>query len=149
MTKQNSEIRFLKYARSIGWLLSKNYRMNILLFDDDPFIINLLKTNLIKSVGDVTIFTSLNYEDSVKIVKENKIDIALIDLNMPEKNGADFIDYLNSQARYKDIRKVVLTSTGKKSILKTSFEQAVDAYLFKNEVFENFDLVLDQLKFVN
>ncbi len=98
-----------------------------------------------RNVGSAVIFTSSTFEDAVKNIRKNEIDIAFIDLRMPKKNGGDFIIYLNDHPEFRRIRKVVLTETDPDSLLKASYENAVDAYLFKEDIAKNFQLILDQI----
>ncbi|MAX27772.1 MAG: hypothetical protein CMJ19_25030, partial [Phycisphaeraceae bacterium] len=95
---------------------------------------------------DIQVFTSQTFEEAEAVLQSEKIDIVFIDLQVPGKNGADFIEYLKNDPGLSKIKRVILTETSKDSLLKTSLKKEVDAYLHKEDIFENFQLVIDQLK---
>lgn len=66
-----------------------------------------------------------------EILNENEINIALIDIYMPGKNGADLINAMLADSNFKDIPIIVVTGTKKDSFVKASFEKHVHAYLHK------------------
>lgn len=111
--------------------------ISILLFDDNLCTVKYLEAVMKKHVNAIKVFTSNTYKDSIEIIHSQDIDIAFIDLKMPGKNGADFIYYLNNHEKFSGIKKVVITETGKNTLLKTSIEKEVDAYLHKEEIFND------------
>lgn len=70
--------------------MAKNNRLNILLIDDELLFIQQLKYELEKNIN--TFQVNVIYAHHVKDVTDeqlNKIDIAVIDLKMPELNGIE------------------------------------------------------------
>jgi signal transduction histidine kinase/CheY-like chemotaxis protein/HPt (histidine-containing phosphotransfer) domain-containing protein len=59
----------------------------ILIVDDEEFNRLLLKTILSKF--DITITEAKNGNEAVDLIKNNKYDLVLMDIRMPEKNGID------------------------------------------------------------
>ena len=60
-------------------------KLLLLLVEDDDDVIKLFK-GILKSTK-IKMFVSKTGEDALEIVKNNKIDIALIDYRLPYKNG--------------------------------------------------------------
>ncbi|MDD2371082.1 MAG: response regulator transcription factor [Firmicutes bacterium] len=60
----------------------------ILIVDDEKDIVKLLETVLIKE-GFTNIFTAYNGADALKIIQNNKIDLYLLDIMLPDMNGLD------------------------------------------------------------
>lgn len=89
----------------------KKYK--ILAVDDDPSILNLLKTILSK---DYTILTSSNCEEARRISHEEDFQLVLLDLNLPDGDGLEMLRFfkeINSDIEVimitlqQDVRKAV------------------------------------------
>jgi PleD family two-component response regulator len=88
--------------------------MNILVVDDSEIvrekIISLLKFN----------YNVIEHSSSIGVTKkifDNKINLLIIDLNMPELNGDKLINLLRNNKRLKDL-KIILMSSIKHNKLK-------------------------------
>ncbi len=90
--------------------------MKYILIDDDP-IINLVHKKVIKnndSEAEITDFISgkkaLQY---LKNCKDGQSNIILLDINMPEMNGFEFLDELlkNKNINYNHLKIFILTSS--------------------------------------
>jgi len=63
--------------------------MNIILTDDDKIVQASLKT-IIQAEGDITVLaTGSNGNEAILLYKEHRPDVALMDIQMPEKTGID------------------------------------------------------------
>ncbi len=101
--------------------------------------IMLEKTNKIKIVG-----TYNNAEETLKNIEKDQVDILLLDLDLPDKNGIDLSKLLlNKQPNLKII---ALTSHDDISFVKRMLKNGVHGYLLKNtdklELLEAFKTVL-------
>ncbi len=61
---------------------------NILVVDDEQSILKVISGTL---ENNYKVFTSETVIDAERIAKDNKIDLLITDLVMPEKNGIDLI----------------------------------------------------------
>ncbi len=104
---------------------------NILVVDDSQTVLFDIRKKIQDTDREIGVFTSSNYDDALSILELKKINLAIIDLQMPEKNGADLIVHMKSSDELKDIPIIVLTSTGVDSLLKTSLVDMVNHYLPK------------------
>ncbi len=68
-------------------------QINILVVDDEPFILDAIKRLLIDS--NYNILTVTSAEDGVKILEAEPVQIVLSDYRMPGMNGADFMKYVS------------------------------------------------------
>lgn len=71
----------------------------ILIVDDEKDIVKLLETVLIKE-GFQNIFTAHTGKDALRIIQNNKMDLYLLDIMLPDMNGLDIC---------KEIRNVSIT----------------------------------------
>ena len=81
--------------------------MRILHIDDNPDITKLLSEFLSEKKFDYN-FTN-NPKDGLNEIKQNKYDLILLDIHMPELNGIDIIEALENEDILKD-QKIILFS---------------------------------------
>jgi DNA-binding response OmpR family regulator len=82
-------------------------RHKILIIDDEPINIQLLKDYLKK---DYSIQTSLNGFDAIHLVKEQRPDLILLDVIMPDINGFDVARIIKSNGIFSAIPIIFLTA---------------------------------------
>jgi len=102
----------------------------ILLLDDREE--NLISLKAILSRDDITIFATTSPNEALRIVWENEIAVALVDVQMPGMDGFEFAETLASNPKTREILIVFVTAISKETTyavrgLKTG---AID-YLYK------------------
>lgn len=97
---------------------------NILIIEDNKEIALQMKNYLSKNGYNVELATSF-YEASYKMNID--IDVALLDINLPDKDGEDLIEKLKS----KDIRVIVTTVKNDEDFIISSLDKGADDYLTK------------------
>ncbi|MGB5531375.1 MAG: response regulator [Ignavibacteriaceae bacterium] len=111
-----------------------NYRLrkdsNILLVDDDVPSLNLLK-EAVERIG----FKAVAYSDSTQVmdsVRNMQLDLAIIDLDMPDIDGVELIGNIKSTEQFKNLPIIIYTS-------KENFEDDVNRIdgLFENLLQKN------------
>ncbi|CAM3892154.1 hybrid sensor histidine kinase/response regulator [Arcobacter cloacae] len=93
-------------------------RFNILLVDDVPENIYSLKM-MIEDSFDVNLFSALSAQEGIEILMKEDIDLILTDVQMPEIDGFEFVDYLKNIERTKDIPVIFITGIYDKDEYKT------------------------------
>jgi len=104
--------------------------LTILIVDDTPANLLVLKELLAKP--DRKLLTADNGKDALKIALDKDVDLLLLDVQMPEMDGFEVAQILQSNKKTKDIPIIFVSATKKEhgSILKGFEEGAID-YLFK------------------
>jgi PAS domain S-box-containing protein len=104
--------------------------VNILIVDDRLENIVALEALLIRD--GIKIFSTTSPNEGLKIAWENNIAIALVDVQMPEMDGFEFVEVLKANPRTKDILVLFVTAISKetKYAIKGLGVGAVD-YLYK------------------
>ena len=97
---------------------------NILIIEDNKEIALQIKKYLSKNGYNVELASSF-YEASYKMNID--IDVALLDINLPDKDGEDLIEKLKS----KDIRVIVTTVKNDEDFIISSLDKGADDYLTK------------------
>jgi len=94
-----------------SWLLSnKDYpARSILVVDDDPNILDL-NSRIIQSQSSVNqVLKAHNGFEAIDILKQEKIDLILLDLQMPELDGFGVLDFVQENERTRKIPVIVIT----------------------------------------
>ncbi|MBX2975418.1 MAG: response regulator [Ignavibacteriaceae bacterium] len=66
-------------------------QLNLLLLDDDEALLFNLK--LFLEDENIAVTPAVNAEEALQHVKNNKFDIAIVDIKLPGMNGNDFMKY--------------------------------------------------------
>lgn len=110
--------------------------MNLLIVDDSKF--NLVQvTDVLKEANiDCNIFTATSGEEAINIIKDNNIDIMLLDIIMPKMTGLEVLEEIRSNSKYRELIIMMLTSLTDKQYLKKSFDLGANDYISKpiNEI---------------
>lgn len=122
-------------------------KFSILILDDVEENIYSLKL-MIEDSFDVKIFTALNAQDAISLLMTNKVDLILSDIQMPDVDGFQFVDYIKSIDKTKDIPVIFITGIyDKDSYQKKGYDLGVIEYISKP--IDN-DLLTSKLKvFIN
>ena len=73
--------------------------MNVkcLIIDDEPLAVNVIKNYLLQ-VNDVTLVNTFNNAvDALNFLKNNRVDLIFLDINMPLLDGLSFIKSLETK----------------------------------------------------
>ena len=101
----------------------------ILLVDDSPFVLELLKHVLESENYCVT--TAQNGLDAFKLALQEIPDLVITDLSMPEMNGIELVNKLKHELSTRFIPVILLTGEGDLDSEAASFDAGADEYLMK------------------
>lgn len=114
--------------------MSKKYE--ILLVEDNPgdvrIIIEAFKENkIIANIHNVS-----DGVEALKFLKDNsklssKLDLILLDLNLPGMNGFEIIPIIKSENRLKQIPLIVFSSTEYKEDIEKCYKLGADSFISK------------------
>lgn len=72
--------------------------MNILIVDDDRFVVAALTTGLNwNKLGFQNVYTAYNMDDAKKILENNHVDLLLSDIDMPNGSGLDLLTWIRDR----------------------------------------------------
>jgi len=86
----------------------------ILLIEDDPFLIDIYSTKLLKRGYNVT--SATDGEDALKKVLEESFDLIMLDIILPKKNGWEVLKEIRKNEERKDAKVVVLSNSEDDSV---------------------------------
>jgi DNA-binding response OmpR family regulator len=109
----------------------------ILAIDDENDVLVIIKSAL-KSEG-YDVVTANNGYDGLAIAQDEKPDLILLDLMMPEMDGFEVLENLRDNDTTMDIPVIVLTGLSERGKIREALDKGVDYYIVKP--FEYHDLI--------
>ncbi len=103
--------------------------IKIILADDHPMILQGTKSFL-ENLGYTNIELCSNGTAALKLIENNKADIAILDINMPEMSGIEVAKRV--QTAKNSCKIILLTIHNEKEVYKKAMEYGVYGYLLKN-----------------
>lgn len=100
--------------------------MKLLLVEDDNTILEGLKFCLIKE--DFEVETASNARVALEKLENNKIDLLLLDINLPDMNGIDLYKKIRAK---KDIPTIFLTANDLETTVVEALDTGADDYITK------------------
>ena len=105
-------------------------KKNLLIVEDHALTSFALKTTLTAQSYAGEIFEATNAKDAYKIIENNKIDLVIMDIGLPDTNGIEATKYIKS--KYHDIKIAILTSHCDKDEVMQCLEAGICAYCTKD-----------------
>lgn len=104
-------------------------KQNILIVEDHELTRFGLKTTFegVEYVGDI--YEAESAETAIKIFNENKVDVIIMDLGLPNMNGIDATRHIKNLN--KDVKVVILTSHNDEKEVLNSLKAGANAYCSK------------------
>jgi|SRR5580704_1240331 two-component system alkaline phosphatase synthesis response regulator PhoP len=116
---------------------------SILVVDDDPEIVTLLATRLVKRGYRVA--TAGDGSSALDIAKRDLPDLVLLDVMMPGKSGWEVARALKQDPATQNTKIVMVTAIGEKTNEITAPIYGADAHVDKPFEFEKLERVIGQL----
>jgi two-component system alkaline phosphatase synthesis response regulator PhoP len=101
----------------------------VLIADDEPDILEILKYNLEKEGYQVS--TAKDGSEALDKAKQYKPDLIVLDMMMPKKNGMEVLELLRVQPVFKDTLIMFLTALNDETTQLKSFSTGADDYVSK------------------
>ena len=124
--------------------------MNLLIVDDSKIVRRVL-TNTMKRYFDKSEFKELNLfeaEDgllAMDVMRKEKIDIILLDWNMPNMTGEEVVDAVRANKEWNKTRIIMATTEGSKASVLKMIKKGANGYMVKpfNEeaIFKTMDTI--------
>ncbi|OGL67741.1 hypothetical protein A3B21_00920 [Candidatus Uhrbacteria bacterium RIFCSPLOWO2_01_FULL_47_24] len=104
---------------------------HILVVDDDAALLEALETTLKAEQFQVT--TARNGKEGLKKIKENKPDLVLLDIVMPQMDGITMMHKLQDNPGTKNIPIIFLTNLSDVDTISKVIREGMFDYLVKSE----------------
>jgi len=118
-----------------------------LIVEDDPMVALINKKYLIQ-IGDIEVVDIVMYEEEViDVLKNEKIDLVLLDVYLPGKNGIEILNTMRKLNFFQDV--IMITADNNSNELQKALALGVVDYLIKPFDFKRFEMAINKFKFKN
>ena len=109
---------------------------NVLILEDHPETREWLTNIIQQAFVEVKLFEASSLAQARKIINENQLDLALIDLNLPDGNGVEIISEISQKSP--NTYCVVATIFDDDNYLFPALEAGAQGYLLKEQTTDEF-----------
>ncbi len=103
-------------------------KYTLLVADDDRFVHMFIESVFEAEHHDFQIISAFNGKEVCDIVANQKVDLIIMDWEMPVMNGIQALEYLKSDPAVADVPVIIITTTGK---LQLAFESGAIDFIRK------------------
>jgi two-component system chemotaxis response regulator CheY len=110
--------------------------MNLLIVDDSKIVRRVL-TNTMKRYfakpewKELNLFEAENGLEAMEVMKKEKVDIMLLDWNMPEMNGPAVVEAVRAKKEWNKTRIIMATTEGSKASVLEMIKKGANGYMVK------------------
>ncbi len=101
-----------------------------LIVEDSNTTRSLIKS-VIEEVGDINAFEAATGFEALKALPRQPFDLIIVDINMPDINGFELLDFVKNNDQYKSIPVVIVSTESSEDDKKKGMALGAAAYLTK------------------
>jgi DNA-binding NarL/FixJ family response regulator len=116
------------------WIQMGKNGFSVLIVDDSIIVSDRIIEGLKELDCIRALISALNYEEAVRHLSDLEIDLALIDINMPGKNGMDLLLYIKEH--FPSVINIMLTNQSGTYYRNLCNKMGADFFLDKTTEFE-------------
>jgi two-component system chemotaxis response regulator CheY len=110
-------------------------RRKVLIVEDSGATRELLRAaveslNVVGSV-EVEVHTAVSGFDALKVLPRHRFELIITDINMPDINGLELINFVKKNPHYKDTPLFVVTTEGREQDRDRGLQLGADEYVVK------------------
>ncbi len=118
-------------------------KRNILIVDDHPQVFDILKYRL--KDQNYHVEPAYGGEEALKMIKESKPDLIILDIMMPKMNGYEVLGRLKGDLNTASIPVIILTAKNTKDVQRDSSSFGAIPIILKTGNFENLIKVINEI----
>jgi two-component system chemotaxis response regulator CheY len=110
--------------------------MNLLIVDDSKIVRRVLSNTMKRYFKapewkELNLFEAENGLEAMEIMKKEKVEIMLLDWNMPEMNGPAVVEAVRANKEWNKTRIIMATTEGSKSSVLEMIKKGANGYMVK------------------
>jgi DNA-binding NarL/FixJ family response regulator len=118
--------------------------VRILIVDDHPLVLEGLKSLLSESEGISVVGTAANAIDAIAFLKNNEVDIAFLDINLPDISGIELCKKVKDQ--FPEVKTLALSTFSERAYVSRMIQNGASGYLIKSSSKEEILEAIQQVR---
>jgi DNA-binding NarL/FixJ family response regulator len=118
--------------------------VKILIVDDNTLVLEGLKSLLADTEGVQVVGTASNAIDAITFLKNNEVDIAFLDINLPDISGIDLCKKVKDQ--FPDVKTLALSTFNERAYVSRMIQNGASGYLIKSSGKEDILEAIEQVQ---
>ena len=114
-------------------------KLKILLIEDDRIEVLKLKRSIPQEFEDYTLILANDGSEAFSTIEKDLPDMILLDLNMPDTNGIEFLSILKENPDLKHIPVVILTTSDSNKDIIECYKLGIAGYILKPLKYEDYE----------
>ncbi|MDR0589359.1 MAG: response regulator [Spirochaetaceae bacterium] len=110
----------------------------VLVVDDSRIMRNIVKNTFSLMKIPCQYVEAANGQEALQLLTSQKIDLVLLDWNMPQLSGIDFLKTIRAQEEYKDLPVIMVTSEAARYNVIEALKSGATDYIIKPISEKNF-----------
>ena len=136
-------------------IIKRIRKMNILIVDDNQVVRHLLNNTVkgyckLQKCSDFNIFEAQDGIFAMEMMESKKIDLVLLDCNMPRMNGEKVVESIRLNDNWQRTRIVIATALGTEENVLKMIKKGANGYIVKpfnqRTVFKTLDAIMTNIK---
>ena len=119
----------------------------VMIVDDSRIMRNIVKKTFKKLQIPANYLEAPDGEKALEILKNNRVDLVLLDWNIPYLTGIDFLIQVRAMEKYSSIPIVMITSEASKFNIVEAVKAGVTGYIVKPFSEEDFINKISRISF--
>lgn len=104
--------------------------MRVLIIDDSRAMRAIL-TKIMTEMGFEVVTAANGREGLQRLGEDDGIGLVLVDWNLPEMNGYEFVTAVRAESAYDDVRLIMVTTETERERVEEALQAGVDEYVMK------------------
>lgn len=123
-------VTLYSHLNNFRFINNNIYMINILIADDHTMFVDGIESILNVETDLFVVGRSYDGPSVMELVKKNKVDIILLDVNLPGMSGIEVCKELNAQ--YPDIKVLAISMFNEESFVSEILNNGAKGYILKN-----------------
>ena len=119
-------------------------KLTIIIVDDSKIICDRLSALIAEMATATKICCAHNFTDAVQLFEKHKADVAILDINLPDKNGIELLQEIKQKA-YPVKIVIMMTEDASEEKKEKCLQFGADHFLNKFSDFEKIPAIIEQL----
>lgn len=105
--------------------------MRRILVTEDSSTMRSLLVSAIESCGDFEVIEAASGFEALRLLPREQVDLIITDINMPDINGLELINYVRKSASYSNTPLFIISTEGREKDVEKGLSLGANEYLVK------------------